>query len=320
MNVTDTVRGTGFCVLGLVMLFVGGTFVQAEETPPQDSVGERGMLQFPGRPPATAPVPAPSAQVMSAYRAALSQPVVRSAADAEIRRQLRTIRPIAFINGYWVTPVDISFVYSQVAVRTPLVTNLRNIPGGLHSFDTMVAGRTDVALVFTPNQLADGLQIPRADVMRMIGVDALRGRALDSYLNPQPGGTNVFAVWGYIKGAFHWVAAWWQNHKNEKQQQQTRDNCQDKGPDGDCDGDGVSNGDDACPYDPDCTHEKGSFVGCVIVTCQTFTTEFSEEFEGIVQQITTQIRQAGQAGQVIPLGQGTTGQAAIGIVFPPGIP
>ena len=319
MHVTDRVRGTGSFVLGLGMLFVGGAFVQAEETPPQDAVEERAVPRFPGRPPVNAPAPAPSGQVMSAYRAALSQPLVRSAADAEIRRQLRTIRPIAFVNGYWITPVDISAVYSQVAVRTPLINSLRGIPGGLHNLDTVVAGRTAVALAFTPNQLADVLQVPRLDVMGMVGPNAFRAKALDSYLNPQPGGTNVFTVWGYIEGAINWMAAWWQNHQNEKQQQQTRDNCQDKGPDGDCDGDGTRNADDACPYDPDCKHEQGSFVGCMIITCHTFTTEFSGEFEGIVQQIATQIRQAGPAGQIMPLSQGTMGPATIGVVFPPGI-
>jgi hypothetical protein len=300
-----------------MMLIIGGPQVHAEEAPQESAVEERAVPQFPVRPPVTAPIP--SGQVMLAYRAALSQPVVRNAVDAEIRRQLRTIRPIAFVNGYWITPVDISAVYSQVAVRTSLVNSLRSIAGGLHNLDTVVAGRTDVALVFTPNQVADVLQIPRADVTRMIGVDALRAKALDSYLNPQPGGANVFAMWGYIKEAFNWMAAWWQNHKNEKQQEKTRDNCQDKGPNGDCDGDGVKNEDDACPYDPDCKHEKGSFVGCVIVTCQTFTTEYSGEFEGIVQQIATQIRQAGLAGQIMPLGQAAAGPALIGVVFPPGI-
>lgn len=317
MNVPGGIRGAGFCVCGLALLLVAGPLVQAEETPLQGGVEERAVPQFPVRPPVAAPVP--TLQVMSAYRAALSQPLVRGAVDAEIRRQLRTIRPIAFVNGYWITPIDISAVYAQAPVRASLVNTLRHIQGGLLTLDAVVTGRTDVALVFTPNQLADVIQIPRADVTRMMGLDALRVRAVDGYLNPQPSGANVFAVWGYLKEAFNWMAAWWQNHKNEQQQKKTRDNCQDKGPDGDCDGDGTRNGDDACPYDPDCKHEKGSFVGCVIVTCQTFTTEHSVEFESIIQQITTQIRQAGPANQIMPLGQGTMGQASIGIVFPPGI-
>jgi hypothetical protein len=293
--------------------------LRAQDSSESTQVEGRGIPRAPLRPSVITPAPSPSGQVMSAYRAVLNQPAVRSRTDAEIRRQLRTIPPIAFVNGYWITPVDISIVYSQPVVRTALAGSLRTTPGGLQSLNTLVVGRTDVALVFTPNQLADIFQIPRADVMRMIGLDALRAKALDSYLNPQPGGTNVFAVWGYVKGAFNWMAAWWQNHKNEKQQKQTRDNCQDKGPSGDCDDDGVPNGEDACPYDPDCKHEKGSFVGCMIITCQTFTTELSGEFEGIIQQIATQIRQAGQAGQILPLGPVVAGQPAVGVVFPPGI-
>jgi hypothetical protein len=308
-------------MLGLLISFLGGPLAHAEETLPQGAIEERAVPQFPARPSVAVPAPSltPSVQVMSAYRAALNQPAVRSAADAEIRRQLRTIQPIAFVNGVWVTPIDVSAVYSQAPVRASLMNYLQGVPGGLQGLNTMVAGRTDVALIFTPNHLADMLQIPRADVMRMLGVDALRVKATDGYLNPQTSGVNVYAAWGYIKEAFNWMAAWWQNHQNEKQQQKTRDNCQDKGPTGDCDGDGVSNEDDACPYDPDCKHEKGSFVGCVIITCQTFTTNMSLEFESVIQQITTQIRQAGPAGQITPLGQTAMGQPSIGIVFPPGI-
>jgi len=293
--------------------------IRAEDSSESTQIEGRGIPRVPGHSSVIPPAPSPSAQVMSAYRAVLNQPAARTGTDAEIRRQLRTIPPIAFVNGYWITPVDISVVYSQPVVRTALTGRLQTTPGGLQSLNTLVGGRTDVALVFTPNQLADVLQIPRADVMRMIGVDALRGKALDSYLHPQPGGANVFAVWGYLKEAFYWVQGWWQNRQNEKQQEKTRDNCQDKGPTGDCDGDGVDNEHDACPYDPDCKHEKGSFVGCMIITCQTFTTEYSGEFEGIVQQIATQIRQAGPAGQIMPLGPGFAGQPTIGVVFPPGI-
>ena len=319
MNTVDSVRWAGFFICGVVMFSMEATYVQADDTSKQGGIEERAVPQFPGRPSGTSRVPPPSPQVMSAYRAVLNQPVVRSAVDAEIRRQLRTIPPIAFVNGYWITPVDISVVYSQAPVRASLANTLRNTPGGLQTLDSVIAGRTDVAMVFTPNQFADVIQIPRADVMRMVGLDALRVRAPDSIAGPQPFGTNVFTVWGFFQDAWNWIAAWWQNHKNEQQQKTTRDNCQDKGPDGDCDGDKTRNADDACPYDPDCKHEKGSFVGCVIITCQTFTTEFSLEFENVIQQMSTQIRQAGPAGQIVPLSQAAVGQASIGVVFPPGI-
>jgi hypothetical protein len=321
MKVIESVLLAGTFVVGLMTLSMGSSVVEAEDTSQQGGVEERGVPQFQGRPPVVAPTrpPTPSSQVMSAYRAALNQPAVRSAVDAEIRRQLRTVPPIAFVNGYWITPVDISLVYTQASVRASLVSSLRNMPGGLQALDTVMAGRTDVAMVFTPNQVADTIRIPRADVAGMMGLDAIRVRAVDSIAGPQPSGVNVFTVWGFFTDVWNWIAAWWQNHKNEQQQKQTRKNCQDKGPTGDCDGDGVSNENDACPYDPDCKHEKGSFVGCVIITCQTFTTEFSVEFENIIQQITTQIRQAGPAGQVIPLGQAAVGQASIGVVFPPGL-
>ncbi len=82
MNTVDSVRWAGFFICGLVMFNMEATFVQADDTSKQGGIEERAVPQFPGRPSGTSRVPPPSPQVMSAYRAALNQPVVRSAVDA----------------------------------------------------------------------------------------------------------------------------------------------------------------------------------------------------------------------------------------------
>jgi hypothetical protein len=254
---------------------------------------------------AEAPKGTASRPVDVAYRSALSQPNVRAASIAEIRAQLRTTPPIAFVNGYWVVPIDLGRVYANTAVRPALLqlgaTTMTNQFG----------------LIFVPNELADTLQLPRADLFQMLGVDALRIKATGL---TGPGHPGMFSVMSIIKGigeAFNWLAGWWQNYQNEKQQRETKKNCQDKSPTGDCDNDGVPNGEDKCPYDPDCKTRKSGFVGCVVITCQTFTTRFGEQLDKVIQQVTQDIRAASQTGNVVTLGPTTADPAVVNVAFPP---
>jgi hypothetical protein len=248
-----------------------------------------------------------------AYRIALTQPAVRSASEAEIRRQLSTVSPIAVVKGYWVTPIDMSRVYALPNVRTALRAKIATIPGGFHA-----------GLAFTPNELADSFRIPRADVLSMVGVDVLLGRAMGSLLSPKPpqGFVNVFAVVGYIQDAWYWLMEKWQNWQHQREENQRKRKCNDKGPEGDCDNDGTKNKEDSCPYDPDpgCTGNGGSFVECVVVACRTqiFATRFGGEIGTMIQQIVTDIRHSSQTGQVLPLGPAGDGRATIGVAFPPG--
>jgi hypothetical protein len=118
----------------------------------------------------------------------------------------------------------------------------------------------------------------------------------------------------WIQGAFNWFMAWRQN----RQEEQTKKNCKDKGPTGDCDGDGTANEDDVCPYDPKCGEKKGGFVGCVIITCKTFTTQFGEQLNTVIQQVAQQIRYSGQTANVVSLGQAGVRRPPINVAFPPG--
>ena len=238
-----------------------------------------------------------------AYRAALSQPAARSASDAEIRAQLRTTPPIAFVNGYWVIPIDLSRIYNQPSLRATLLPYVGGPIGGQH-----------VGLVFIANEFAGSFQIPRADLLHMMGVNALRIKATGSWLHPSGGGVNIMTAIDWIQGAVNWFMAWRQN----RQEEQTKKDCKDKGPTGDCDGDGTANEDDVCPYDPKCGGKKGGFVGCVIITCRMFTTQFGEQMNTVIQQVAQQIRYSGQTANVVSLGQAGVGRPAINVAFPPG--
>lgn len=52
---------------------------------------------------------------LEAYRAALARPEVRTASRAEIRRQLRSNPPVAWLDGMWVSPVDLGHVIEVAA-------------------------------------------------------------------------------------------------------------------------------------------------------------------------------------------------------------
>lgn len=117
----------------------------------------------------------------------------------------------------------------------------------------------------------------------------------------------------WIQGGFNAFMAWWQNWQAERD---TKKNCQDKGPTGDCDGDGVQNQDDECPYDPTCNGNKNGFVGCVVITCQTFAGTFGQQMDTVIQQVAQQIRYSSQTANVVSLGSADD-RATINVAFPP---
>ncbi len=88
------------------------------------------------------PFSANDCNVFDAYRAALARPEVRTVSRAEIRRQLRHNPPVALLDGYWVSPVDVLHLLDVAA-------DLR--PGG---------SRTLVAYAFTTGWLMDRIPLP----------------------------------------------------------------------------------------------------------------------------------------------------------------
>jgi hypothetical protein len=300
-------RGCG----GLAVLLLVG-FAFAEDGGKQPVVEERGVAPLQVRPPVLSPTRMASQQVMTAYRAVLAQPAVRAASQAEIQRQIAIIPPVAFVNGYWVSVINVSSIYALPAVKASLIAALQPTPGGLQGLNQVIGGQTDFGIVLTANQLGNYLRIPIQDIANLIGVRAIMGEAT-GMTNPSPSGmVNMFSVWGYIESAFDWLAALYQNWQADRQNKK----CENKGPDGDCDGDGEKNETDPCPFDPNCTSSGGKFVGCIVITCQSFTSTYGRELNATIDQAMNQIRQSGQMGQLVSLRQPSIPQINMGLVIP----
>lgn len=301
------VRG---CVSLAVLLSVN--LAIAEDGGKQPGVEERGIAPFPVRPPAMSPARAASQQVMTAFRAVLIQPAVRAATQAEILRQIAIVPPVAFVNGYWISVINASNIYALPAVRSALAAVLQQTPGGLQGLNLVIGGQTDYGIVFTANQLGNYVRIPVQDIANLIGVQAIMGEATGMGAPTPSGMFNVFTVWGYITEAFDWLAALYQNWQADQQNKK----CENKGPDGDCDGDGEKNGTDPCPFDRNCTSSGSKFVGCIIITCQSFTSTYGRALNATVDQALTQIRQAGQMSQLVSLRGPNIPQINMGLVIP----
>jgi hypothetical protein len=250
------------------------------------------------------------------YRSALSDPKVRDASEAEIRRQLSRGTPVAFVRGYWITPIDMSGVYTNVTVKNALRANWEGTKDSLE-LQSQLRPQAALALIFTPNELADLLKIPRTDLLPMLGPEVLRGKALGTFLQAAPDRSNAFSTASMLE-VTPAVRDWWQNPRAEK----AHTRCSDKTDSGDCDGDGTPNGRDMCPFDPACSREpeesKAGFVGCVVVTCarKGFETSFNKELLALIEIIAADIRRAHEMGQVLPLGAGDASHPNISLAFP----
>ncbi|MFN2397732.1 MAG: hypothetical protein ABR543_03655 [Gemmatimonadaceae bacterium] len=147
-------------------------------------------------PPSTATPAAASSAVRAAFLTSLAQPAVSAAAKAEIQRQLRANRPMAFISGTWVTLVDLGLVYGNPSVRAALSASLGQ--SGPTLVDAAILDPARILLVFTPQQLG---QLMMGDLAKEITASmnpgALQGNVTD---NAVIGVLFVFGV-GVVTGA-----------------------------------------------------------------------------------------------------------------------
>jgi hypothetical protein len=82
-------------------------------------------------------------ELLRAYRAALISPDVRAVSRQQLLLQLRRNPSLAFLDGYWATPIDLSVVFQLPTVRNVLVSELR----------AGAPGEEAAALLAQPNQL-----------------------------------------------------------------------------------------------------------------------------------------------------------------------
>jgi hypothetical protein len=124
---------------------------------------------------------AASAAVRAAFRAVLAQPSVRNAARVAILQQLPVNRPVALMNGMWVTPVDMGLVYGNPGVKPALVTQLG--PNGVALVDGAMLDPGRLGLTFTPAQLGKLLMGDLAkDILGSFAPGALQSTVTDGSL------------------------------------------------------------------------------------------------------------------------------------------
>jgi hypothetical protein len=95
-------------------------------------------------------------------------------------RQLRVNRPVALIEGSWVTLIDMGKVYGVPAVRTALVTNLP--AGGGIQVDAAILDPGRLGISFTPGLVGSIMGPMAKDVMASLGVDAMKNKMTEGVL------------------------------------------------------------------------------------------------------------------------------------------
>ena len=225
--------------------------------------------------------------VALAYRDALRQAPVRDASRTEILRQLRTNRPIGFVNGMWVTPIDMSRVYASAAVRSELPARLGGVPAGAALENLLPRDR--IGLAFTPNQFADGvLGDVTGDITESLAGDRFAanatGIAIPAAVGGSAGGLVVVISVGVAASVvgnylYDWLTADPAADPNTglPMDDPNADPDGDGVPnrlDGDDDDDGVGDDEDSYPHDP-----KQSICMCGRggMTAAVFTNSFSRD-------------------------------------------
>ena len=121
--------------------------------------------------------PAAVKSVNAAIKAVAVKPEVRAALLAEVRRQVRTGRPLALVDGYWVSAIAMAPVYQVPVIRTELVAALG--PGAPQLIAAAAGAREGVAVTFTPAQLGASLMSDMLQGVGGIAKTALKGRMTD---------------------------------------------------------------------------------------------------------------------------------------------
>jgi hypothetical protein len=137
--------------------------------------------------------PANARILLDAYRVSLAKPAVRTIARDEIRRQLSKNRPVLFIEGYWIVPVDMSRVYRNPSVRSALKTSIatgNGKPGRLiqNLSNSELGTRLTTDIGLTTAESALGLAILPMQRSPVLNMDA----ELDKFLASMGVGKDAF--------------------------------------------------------------------------------------------------------------------------------
>lgn len=101
--------------------------------------------------------------ILSAYQASLKSAVVREASLQHLLRQLAHNPPVAFVDGYWATPVDLAAVLQSSPIRDELRASLPESPAGEEA-SVLLADISRLkqlaAIAFTAKPLPEQARLP----------------------------------------------------------------------------------------------------------------------------------------------------------------
>lgn len=160
-------------IRGLVSLTIALAFLSPTFVLTQTNRRKQASFSRPGRTFRSSPENA--RLLIDAYRVALAKPAVRTIARDEIRRQLRTNRPMLFVEGYWIVPIDMSTIYRNPSVRGALKNSIatgNGKPGrltkDLSNLGLSTKLTTDIGLTTTESALGLAiLPMRRSPVLNM---------------------------------------------------------------------------------------------------------------------------------------------------------
>lgn len=139
------------------------------------AVGRPGAAQRPSVPertPAGRPVSSAAGRAVNgALKTALADMNARNALQAEVLKGLRARRPLAIVDGYWVSLVDLKTAYEAGPVRARLLAALG--PSGMQLITEAGVSADRFVLVFTPARFGQ-IVIPdfSRDLTASLGVKA----------------------------------------------------------------------------------------------------------------------------------------------------
>ncbi|MGQ0639595.1 MAG: hypothetical protein ACT4P6_02325 [Gemmatimonadaceae bacterium] len=191
--------------------------------------------------PATSPA---GRAVNAALKTALANANVRNAVRAEVLRQLRVRRPFAIVNGYLASAIDLTSVYQAAGVRPALLAAL-GVNGPQLIKDAGVSADR-LTISFVPATFGQ-IVLPQfmGDITRTLGVNALQNHMTDVgpllmiVVLAGSGFITTVSLANSLAAFLDWLF------------REDPPECEDNMPTGDCDGDGVQNGEDEYPFDED---------------------------------------------------------------------
>ena len=130
-------------------------------------------LPFPGAPPSAVHAPAiqqvdrrltpAEAELLRAFHTVLQQPEPRALIRRHLLLQIRRNPPVAFVDGYWVTPIDLAAVMQLPTIGYELTEALPPGPDGLEASELLIHRQRLqrlTAFAFVANPLRSPLGVP----------------------------------------------------------------------------------------------------------------------------------------------------------------